>query len=108
MVSFFVARRTDRDERDSDYNFKPCYNEIQAQVGFSGDGHIVYGKETNWATTINPALTVSDSYLFFIRLKLLITCGDKHCYYLPNHHSLRAPYVHYQQLGSWIRYFGAT
>lgn len=40
---FLVALRTDRDEGDSNYDYKPCYSEIQAQAGFYGDGHMVYG-----------------------------------------------------------------
>lgn len=48
--------RTDRDERDSDYNFKPCYNEIQAQVGFSGDGHIVY--DSNYSLPVETNIAI--------------------------------------------------
>lgn len=51
MISFFVALRTDGDERDSNYDYKPCYSEIQAQAGFYGDGRIVYGTETRLKQT---------------------------------------------------------
>ena len=50
-IYFFVVLRTDRDERDSNYDYKPCYSEIQAQAGFFGDGHIVYGEETRLKQT---------------------------------------------------------
>ena len=43
LFYFLVALRTDRDEGDSNYDYKPCYSEIQAQAGFYGDGHMVYG-----------------------------------------------------------------
>ena len=51
MISFFVVLRTDGDERDSNYDYKPCYSEIQAQAGFYGDGRIVYGKEARLKQT---------------------------------------------------------
>ena len=38
--------RTDGDARISSYSYKPCYREVQSQAGFSGDGHITYGKDS--------------------------------------------------------------
>ncbi|XP_078373908.1 laminin subunit alpha-like [Oculina patagonica] len=61
--------RTDRDEGDSNYDFKPCYSEIQAQAGFHGDGHIVYDAnyslpaetdlQINFRTTTRSGLLLS-------------------------------------------------
>lgn len=69
---YFVVLRTDRDERDSNYDYKPCYSEIQAQAGFYGDGHIVYGEETRLKQTLlhvlSFALLLSDSSLFMLLL----------------------------------------
>jgi len=68
-IYFFVVLRTDRDEGDSNYDYKPCYSEIQAQAGFYGDGHIVYGKETRLKQTgFLDASSRSDSSFFTLLL----------------------------------------
>ena len=84
MSSFYfsVALRTDRDEGDSNYDYKPCYSEIQAQAGFYGNGHIVYGEETIKTETNTfsvCASLLSGSSLFM----LLFLCFTDANYTLP-------------------------
>ena len=75
IISLFLVLSTDRDERDSNYNYKPCYSEIQSQAGFYGDGYIVYGEETRLklTSTFSVGASLLTSSLLFMLLFLYFT-----------------------------------